>query len=48
MLKPMMKIKQIQGLFNKFDNTRKLENYMRMEKWINESPNQQGNVSDSL
>jgi polyhydroxyalkanoate synthase len=42
LLKPMMKINKSQGLMNMLDDKSKVENYMRMEKWINESPDQAG------
>jgi polyhydroxyalkanoate synthase len=42
LLKPMMKVNKAQGLMNMMDDKSKVENYMRMEKWINESPNQAG------
>ena len=42
MLKPMMKVNKAQGLMNMMGDKSKVENYMRMEKWINESPNQAG------
>jgi len=42
MLKPMMKITKNQGLMNMMGDKAKVENFMRMEKWINESPNQAG------
>ncbi len=42
MLKPMMKIMKQQTLTNSLDDKDKLLNFLRMEKWISESPNQAG------
>jgi len=42
LLKPMMKINKQIGLNNMLDDKAKLENYLRMEKWIQESPAQAG------
>lgn len=42
MLKPMMKIQKQQGLVNALDDKDKLMNFLRMEKWISESPDQTG------
>jgi polyhydroxyalkanoate synthase len=42
MLKPMMKLQKQQTLTNLLDNQEKLLNYLRMEKWISESPDQAG------
>lgn len=42
MLKPMGKIKKFQGLINNLDDKAKMENFLRMEKWINDSPDQAG------
>ena len=42
MLKPMMKLNKGQGLVNMLDDKAKLENFLRMEKWISESPGQAG------
>ena len=42
MLKPMMKLQKQQTLTNLLDNQDKLMNYLRMEKWISESPDQAG------
>jgi len=42
MLKPMMKLQKQQTLTNLLDNQDKLLNYLRMEKWISESPDQAG------
>ncbi len=42
MLKPMMKFQKSNGLFNSIDDESKLSNFLRMEKWINESPDQAG------
>ena len=42
MLKPMMKLQKQQSLTSLLDNADKLLNYLRMEKWISESPDQAG------
>lgn len=42
MLKPMMKLQKQQGLMNMIDDKDKLTNFLRMEKWISESPDQAG------
>ncbi|MBS1650694.1 MAG: class III poly(R)-hydroxyalkanoic acid synthase subunit PhaC [Bacteroidetes bacterium] len=42
MLKPMMKIQKQQALASSLDDKEKLMNFLRMEKWIAESPNQTG------
>lgn len=42
MLKPMMKIQKQQSLTNSLDDKDKLLNFLRMEKWISESPDQTG------
>lgn len=42
MLKPMMKLQKQQGLMNMLDDKDKLTNFLRMEKWISESPDQAG------
>jgi polyhydroxyalkanoate synthase len=42
MLKPMMKLQKQQALTSLLDNADKLLNYLRMEKWISESPDQAG------
>lgn len=42
MLKPMMKIQKQQSLTNSLDDKEKLLNFLRMEKWISESPDQAG------
>lgn len=42
MLKPMMKAQKQQNLANIIDDPDKLTNYLRMEKWIAESPDQAG------
>lgn len=42
MLKPMMKVNKSQGLMNSLDDKSKLLNFLRMEKWIAESPAQTG------
>jgi len=42
MLKPMMKAQKQQALTNSMEDKDKLMNFLRMEKWISESPNQAG------
>ena len=42
MLKPMMKVQKQQALSNSLDDKDKLMNFLRMEKWISESPDQAG------
>jgi polyhydroxyalkanoate synthase len=42
MLKPMMKVQKQQTLANSLDDEAKLTNFLRMEKWISESPAQTG------
>ncbi len=42
MLKPMMKIQKQQTLTNALDDKDKLTGFLRMEKWISESPDQAG------
>ncbi|NDF59579.1 MAG: class III poly(R)-hydroxyalkanoic acid synthase subunit PhaC [Crocinitomicaceae bacterium] len=42
MLKPMMKIHKSNGLMSSLEDKTKLLNYLRMERWINESPDQAG------
>ncbi|MBA2611573.1 MAG: class III poly(R)-hydroxyalkanoic acid synthase subunit PhaC [Bacteroidetes bacterium] len=42
MLKPMMKVQKQQTLNNSLDDPDKLMNFLRMEKWISESPDQAG------
>ena len=42
MLKPMMKFHKSTGLINSMEEKTKLLNFLRMEKWINESPDQAG------
>ncbi len=41
-LKPMMKLQKHQTLANSLDDEGKLLNFLRMEKWISESPDQAG------
>ena len=42
MLKPMMKVQKSTGLLNAMEDKTKLLNFLRMEKWIAESPDQAG------
>jgi polyhydroxyalkanoate synthase subunit PhaC len=42
MLKPMMKVQKQQALTNSLEDKSKLLNFLRMEKWISESPDQAG------
>ncbi len=42
LLKPMSQASKFQNLVNIMDDQDKLMNYLRMEKWINDSPNQAG------
>jgi len=42
LLKPMMKINKNTGLVNSLDDKDKLINFLRMEKWIADSPDQAG------
>jgi polyhydroxyalkanoate synthase subunit PhaC len=42
MLKPMMKFQKQQSMLSMLDDKDKLLNFLRMEKWINESPAQAG------
>lgn len=42
LLKPMMKINKNTGLLNSLDDKDKLLNFLRMEKWIADSPDQAG------
>jgi polyhydroxyalkanoate synthase len=42
MLKPMMKLQKQQSMLSMIDDKDKFMNFMRMEKWINESPAQTG------
>lgn len=42
MLKPMMKVQKHQALANSFEDKGKLMNFLRMERWISESPDQAG------
>lgn len=42
MLKPMMKVQKQQALIGTLDDESKLINFLRMEKWISESPAQTG------
>lgn len=42
MLKPMMKVQKQQALANSLEDKDKLMNFLRMERWISESPDQAG------
>lgn len=42
MLKPMMKVQKQQTLVNNLDDKEKLLTFLRMERWISESPDQAG------
>ncbi|HQQ94111.1 MAG TPA: class III poly(R)-hydroxyalkanoic acid synthase subunit PhaC [Bacteroidia bacterium] len=42
MLKPMMKVQKQQALSHSLEDKDKLMNFLRMEKWISESPDQAG------
>jgi polyhydroxyalkanoate synthase subunit PhaC len=42
MLKPMMKVQKQQALANSLEDKDKLMNFLRMERWISESPSQAG------
>jgi polyhydroxyalkanoate synthase len=42
MLKPMMKVQKQQSLASSLDDKDKLMNFLRMERWISESPDQAG------
>lgn len=42
LLKPMSKLRKWTGLVNMFEDENKLKNFLRMEKWINDSPDQAG------
>lgn len=42
MLKPMMKFQKSSGLINSLEDKTKLTNFLRMEKWIANSPDQAG------
>jgi polyhydroxyalkanoate synthase len=42
MLKPMMKVQKSTGLLNSMEDKTKLLNFLRMEKWIADSPDQAG------
>ena len=42
MLKPMMKFHKTSGLMNSLEDQTKLTNFLRMEKWIADSPDQAG------
>ena len=42
MLKPMLKVRKQRNLMNMLDDEDKMMNFMRMEKWITDLPNQAG------
>jgi polyhydroxyalkanoate synthase len=42
MLKPMMKVNKYMGMADIMQDKEKALNFLRMEKWINDSPNQSG------
>lgn len=42
LLKPMGRVNKYSGVLNTMQDKDKLENFMRMEKWINDSPDQAG------
>jgi polyhydroxyalkanoate synthase len=42
MLKPMMKVNKYMGVLDTLQDKDKMMNFLRMEKWINDSPNQAG------
>lgn len=42
MLKPMMKVNKYMGVLDTLQDKEKMMNFLRMEKWINDSPNQAG------
>ena len=42
MLKPLAKVKKYNNLPNMMEDEAKLLNFLRMEKWVNDSPNQAG------
>lgn len=42
LLKPMMKVNKYMGVLNTMQDKDKLANFMRMEKWISDSPDQAG------
>lgn len=42
MLKPMLKVRKQKNLFGMMDDEDKLMNFLRMEKWINDLPDQAG------
>lgn len=42
LLKPMMKFNKYNGMMNMLDDADKLSNFLRMEKWIADSPDQAG------
>ncbi len=44
MLKPMLKVRKQRNLLNMLDDEDKLMNFMRMEKWINDLPDQAGDT----
>lgn len=42
LLKPMMNVNKYKGLLDVLQDKDKMMNFLRMEKWINDSPNQSG------
>ncbi|MBI3510033.1 MAG: class III poly(R)-hydroxyalkanoic acid synthase subunit PhaC [Bacteroidetes bacterium] len=42
MLKPMMRVNKYMGMVDIMEDKNKMLNFLRMEKWINDSPNQSG------
>ncbi|TND07849.1 MAG: poly(R)-hydroxyalkanoic acid synthase subunit PhaC [Bacteroidetes bacterium] len=42
LLKPMMKVNKFMGVVDTLQDKEKTMNFLRMEKWINDSPNQAG------
>jgi polyhydroxyalkanoate synthase subunit PhaC len=42
MLKPMMRVNKYMGMVDMMQDKDKMMNFLRMEKWINDSPNQSG------
>lgn len=44
MLKPMLRVRKQKGLFDVMSDQKKLLNFLRMEKWINDQPDQAGEI----